>query len=66
MREENKRKVKVLKEFDTKRLFGEAQYFSYQWACGISIRYLECEGMGWMFRFYFGPFKIWLNIKKVK
>ena len=55
-------KVKIITEFDSKRLFGELVYFPYQWALGISVRYLECDGMGWMFRFYLGPFKIWFNL----
>jgi len=54
--------VKVIKEFEFKRIMGELEYFPYQWAFGVSIRYLECDGMGWMFRFYFGPFKVWFNL----
>lgn len=59
-----KNKVKVIKELNSKHIFGEVEYFPYQIAFGISIRHLECEGMGWMFRFYFGPFKIWFNLRK--
>ena len=55
--------VKIITEFDSKHIFGELVYFPYQWALGISVRHLECDGMGWMFRFYFGPFKIWFNLK---
>lgn len=62
----DRNRVRVLKIFDSKRLFGEFQYFSYQWAFGVSVRYLTCEGMGWMFRFYFGPFKIWVNLTEKK
>jgi len=58
-----KNKVKIIKEFDSKRIFGEVEFFSYQIAFGISIRYLTCKNMGWMFRFYFGPFKIWFNLR---
>jgi len=59
-----KNKVKTIKEFNSKHIFGELEYFPYQVAFGISIRYLECEGMGWMFRFYFGPIKLWFNLRK--
>ena len=57
-------KVKIIREFKSSRVFGEIEYFPYQVAFGISIRCLEGEGMGWMFRFYFGPFKIWFNLRK--
>lgn len=60
-----KSKVKVIKEFESKRIFGELVYFPYQWAFGISIRHLECDGMGWMFRFYLGPIKVWFNLKPI-
>lgn len=59
-------KVKIVKEFTSKRIFGELEYFPYQIAFGISIKYLECEGMGWMLRFYFGPFKLWFNLREKK
>lgn len=58
------RKVKTIKEFNSKRIFGEIEFFPYQIAFGISIRYLSCKGMGWLFRCYFGPFKIWFNLRK--
>jgi hypothetical protein len=54
-------KVKIIKEFDSKRIVGELVYFPYQIAFGVSIRYLECIG-GWMFRMYFGPLKLWFNL----
>ena len=54
-------KVKIIGEFDFQGIAGELEYFPYQIAFGISIRYLECIG-GWMFRMYFGPFKIWFNL----
>ena len=37
---------------------GGFAYFPYQIAFGISLRWL-CTGL--MFRFYFGPFKFWIN-----
>lgn len=55
--------VRIIKEFKGKHIFGELVYFPYQISFGMSIRYLECEGMGWMFRMYFGPIKIWFNLK---
>jgi len=57
------KKVKIIREFKSKHIFGEIEYFPYQIAFGISIRYLECKNMGWMFRMYFGPFKIWFNLR---
>ena len=59
-------KVRILKEFNFKRVFGEVEFFPYQWAFGISVRYLKCEGMGWMFRMYLGPIKIWFNLRNRK
>jgi len=56
-------KVKVIKEFNSKRIFGEVEYFPYQIAFGMSIRYLTCKNMGWLCRMYFGPFKIWFNLR---
>lgn len=53
--------VKILKEFESKRIMGEVEFFPYQVAFGISIRRLKCDNMGWMFRVYFGPIKIWIN-----
>jgi len=60
------KKVKIIKEFEGKRILGELVYFPYQIAFGISIRHLECEGMGWLFRVYFGPIKIWFNLGSQK
>jgi len=57
---------KTLKEIDTMNLFGELEYFPYQFAIGLSIRKLVCKEMGWMLRLYFGPFKLWLNLKDEK
>jgi len=58
----NWNKVRIIKEFETKHIFGELEFFLYQIAFGISIRYMTCENMGWMFRLYFGPVKLWFNI----
>ena len=55
------RKIKAIK---AKHIFGEIEYFPYQIAFGISIRYLTCKNMGWLFRLYFGPIKIWFNLRK--
>jgi len=58
-----KNKVKIIREFNSKHIFGEMEYFPYQIAFGISIRHLECKGMGWLFRMYFGPIKLWFNLR---
>ena len=58
----NWNKVRIIKEFETKHIFGELEFFPYQIAFGISIKYMTCENMGWMFRLYFGPVKLWFNI----
>jgi len=60
----NQMKVQIIKEFHTKFGCGELVFFPYQCAFGISIRYLECESMGWMFRIYFGFIKLWFNFRK--
>lgn len=59
-------KVKTIKEFHPKFGYGELEFFPYQYAFGISIRYLECDNMGWMFRIYFGPIKFWFNFNLKK
>jgi len=59
------KQVTVIREFGN-RIFGQLVYFPYQWAFGISIQHLQCEGMGWLFRMYFGPIKIWFNLKPQK
>lgn len=56
-------KVRTVREFDSKYIFGELEYFPYQIAFGISIKYLTCKKMGWMFRFYFGPVKLWFHLR---
>lgn len=58
--------VKVIIELNNKYGYGELEYFPYQLAFGLSIRYLKCKGMGWLFRIYFGPFKFWFNLKSNK
>lgn len=55
--------VKIIKEFNFNRIFGQIEFFPYQIALGISVRYLKCERMGWMFRIYLGPIKVWFNLK---
>ncbi len=57
-------KVRILREFRSRWIFGELEYFPYQIAFGISVKYLTCKDMGWMFRFYFGPIKFWFNLRK--
>jgi len=54
-------KVITIKEFEFDCLYGEIEYFTYQIALGVSIRRFEDS---WMFRIYFGPFKIWGNLGK--
>ena len=39
--------------------------FPYQFAFGISFRYLSCL-KSVMFRIYIGPFKFWMNFRKRK
>jgi len=56
-------KVKIVKEFNSKRIYGELEYFPYQIAFGISIRFLKCKGMGWLIRIYFAQFKLWFNLR---
>jgi len=58
------RRVEILKHFEYKFAYGELEYFPYQSAFGLSIRYLKCDQMGWMFRVYFGPFKFWFNLRE--
>lgn len=58
------RKARILKEFSHGESYGELEFIPYQTAFGFSIRNLKCDGMGQLFRFYFGPFKLWLNIRK--
>ncbi len=58
---DSKMKVKIIKKCRTKHGYGEVEYFPYQFAFGISIRYFSG---GWMFRLYIGQFKIWFNLKK--
>ena len=60
-RKMNRDKVIILKEFSFKRIFGEVEFFPYQIAFGISIRYFED---GWMFRIYLGFIKIWFNLRR--
>jgi len=55
--------VKTLREFKSRRILGQVEFFSYQVAVGASVRYLECDGGSWMFRFYLGPFKLWFHIR---
>ena len=55
--------VKTIRGFESERVFGEVNFFPYQIAFGISVRYLSCKDMGWMVRIYFGPFKVWFNWK---
>lgn len=57
------KQVKIIKEFHTKLGDGELIFFPYQCAFGISVRYLKCEGYGWMFRIYFGFIKFWFNFR---
>lgn len=59
-------KVRIIKEFKSRWIYGEVELFLYQVAFGVSIRYLSCKGMGWMFRIYFGPVKVWFNLHKPK
>jgi len=56
--------VKTLKILDCKFGYGEFELFIYQFALGISIRYLSCDDMGWMFRLYLGPLKLWFNLRR--
>lgn len=37
--------------------------FEKEESIGISIRFLKCEGMGWMIRIYFAQFKFWFNLR---
>lgn len=53
-------RVKIIKKCRTKHGYGEVEYFPYQFAFGMSIRYFSG---GWMFRLYIGQFKIWFNLK---
>jgi hypothetical protein len=53
-------KVKIIKTVNTRHGYGEVEYFSYQFAFGVSIR---CFSGGWMFRLYMGQFKIWFNLR---
>lgn len=68
MRDEREymKKVRTLKCFEYKFGYGELEYFPYQLALGLSVRYLKCDGMGWMFRVYFGPLKFWFNLRERK
>lgn len=59
-------KVKVIKEFHNRFGYGELEFFPYQYAFGISVRWLKCKGMGWLFRIYFGSFKFWFSFSKRK
>ena len=54
-------KVKEL-NFGLDKLYGGFQFFPYQFAIGISIRYANCDNLG-LLRFYLGPFKLWVNYK---
>lgn len=45
--------------------FGGFQIIPYQMAFGISAQYLKCYG-GRLLRLYFGPFKLWLDLKRFK
>ena len=57
-------KVKIIKVFELNKFYGELQYFPYQIAFGMSIRFLRCKGMGWMIRVYFAQFKFWFNLRR--
>lgn len=57
-------KEKIIKEFESKskRFYGELEFSPYRMGFGISSRYMTCKKMGWLFRIYLGPFKIWFTI----
>lgn len=44
----------------TLRICGGLEIFPYQFALGLSARYLSCIH-SWMFRVYIGPFKLWAS-----